>query len=903
MPTKAAKSTRSPKLPPRIIAVRASAGAGKTYQLTLRFLELLKGMNLAAATSPRPAATAAAARAASGWQAHALREIVAITFTNRAAAEMKDRVILALKEIALGTDNGMRLAAETGLKSAQAAAWLEIILDHFGDFQVRTIDSLFNTLMRAFAIEMGLPPEMNVDFDKEAMLDRCLDTLLASIAWENPRDPNRDLIVRLVEAYLHIEDAPGIVLERAIRGRIRDLYDDAGRANREPVDPDYAGALERLNAAAALLVQAMGASGFTECLPKKPDIAGYLSDPRGNLDKAFWGKDSIREVATKKAETFPAGDLRNLNSLFTHAKAAAEEFIRCHPRARIFPYLRALAELRKQVRAMAEGEGELMGGTWLERIHDYLSTGGGTAPYALLKMGSAVRHFLIDEFQDTSRRQWETLQVLIEECLSRGGTFFYVGDVKQAIYGWRGGDWKLFGEVLGAQFPVEMESRAEQVLETNYRSLPAIVDFNNHLYSVLLDPALARGLAEYMMPDKTPDDACRALAETLAANFKDVAQQVRPHSPEDAKDAERAGDGHVCVVDILGDAETIAAEVEQWLRRQVRDAWERRGKGIAILVRSNQQAETVAAWLVAEGIPIVTENSLRLKSSPLVKGLVAMLHFLEYPLDDLSFWGALASPLFAGLVSPGAGQSLEGFLKAGRWQGPLYRAFERDFPDAAQRFVRPLMARSGYLAPYDLVRDVLAAFDIERRFPDQAVFTNRFLEIVFQAETRRSMSLSSFLQFWDETGAEEQVGLPEDVSAVRILTIHKSKGLEFPVVFVPFTNWKRRPDSEALTDQEELVWLKGSRGVPLPPELAQLKLRTTMEDVVANLNLLYVATTRPREELYLYVTCLTRKESPSREYLSAWLMRMMGQAHLDRLDGRSESGSGSRGDGRSEAEK
>jgi ATP-dependent exoDNAse (exonuclease V) beta subunit len=125
---------------------------------------------------------------------------------------------------------------------------------------------------------------------------------------------------------------------------------------------------------------------------------------------------------------------------------------------------------------------------------------------------------------------------------------------------------------------------------------------------------------------------------------------------------------------------------------------------------------------------------------------------------------------------------------------------------------------------------------------------------------------------------DEQIGLPEDLSAVRIFTIHKAKGLEFPAVFVPFTNWRRRADSEGLTAEGELVWLQASKTVPLPADLAELRLRTTMEDVIENLNTLYVATTRPREELHLYVTCPSRGEKPSGDYLAAWLADMLAAA-------------------------
>ena len=883
MAARASKAATTSKQPPRILAVRASAGAGKTYQLTIRFLELLKQ------ASPGGPASGSVA------SGQALRQIVAITFTNRAAAEMKDRVILALKQLALETKDGKRLEAEAGLGPAEAAAWLKVILDHFGDFQVRTIDSLIYTVMRAFAVEMGLPPELDVDFDKGAMLDRCFDRLLASIVWENPNDRNRRIILDLIEAYLNIQQAAGMALENPIRKRVRELYTLAAEATHDLAKPDHNAALGDLNTKSRALLGAMDKCGFLECFRKNERIRDYLETPRDHLDKAFWARASLRE-AGKKAEEFSDKEIRSLDRLFTDLKAAREAYLRCHSRASIYPYLAALEELRKEVRSQTECEGVILGGNWLDRTHDYLRRGEGAGSYAFLKIGSAVRHFLIDEFQDTSRRQWETLFVLIEECLATGGTLFYVGDVKQAIYGWRGGDWRLFDEVLRQEFPsVEAGSRAERVLGTNYRSLPAIVDFNNKLYGTLVDDGFARTLARRMMPEKTPDDKCDELAATLGANFQDVRQEVRPALPA------AAGTGWVKVSHFAGSAEELYRDIEAALRPQVKEAWGRRKQGIAVLVRSNDQAEAVASWLVAEGIPIVTENSLRLKSSPLIKGLVAYLHFLEYPLDDMAFWGALAGPLFAGLAeaTPGTGAlagplfaglagaqpgapaiTFEAFLHAGDWPKPLYRSFEKTFPELAKRLVREPLARSGFLAPYDLVREVLDAFDVAGRFPEDAVFTHRFLEIVFQAEASGSMSLSSFLQFWDEGGMEEQIGLPEDLSAVRILTIHKAKGLEFPAVFVPFTNWRRRADSEGLTAEGELVWLQASKTVPLPADLAEIRLRTTMEDVIENLNTLYVATTRPREELHLYVTCPSRGERQSGDYLAAWLAEMLAAAGL-----------------------
>jgi ATP-dependent helicase/nuclease subunit A len=300
----------------------------------------------------------------------------------------------------------------------------------------------------------------------------------------------------------------------------------------------------------------------------------------------------------------------------------------------------------------------------------------------------------------------------------------------------------------------------------------------------------------------------------------------------------------------------------------------RRGKGIAVLVRRNQDAEDIAAWLMAEGIPVVTENSLRLRSADLIKGLVAFLRFLDYPMDDLAFWGAVDSRLFRGLpgISP---EALETFLAEGRWQGPLYKAFERRFPEVFTGLMRPLLARVGFVTPYDLAREVVERFHLLDRFAEEQVFIDRFFELIFQTEARGQRSLSHFLQFWEEGGMDEKIGLPEEISAVRILTIHKAKGLEFPAVFVPFTNWRLDRPRLAKLDDGCFVNLKR----PLPPQLEAHRTMMMINDALEALNLLYVATTRAEEELYLYETSLPspRGKGVDRGYLSAWLREMLMQ--------------------------
>ena len=831
---------------PRIHYLRASAGAGKTYQLTIRFLSLLAGL--------KPSADA-------------LRQIVAITFTNRAAVEMKERIILALKQIALGVADGPKLSGETGLQPAEAAAWLDAILAHFSDFHVRTIDSLVYALLRAFSLEMGLRPELEVVFEQDAIIDLCFDRLLADIRWGEPEDQHSQLFTELLETYLRIEEASGIVVEGGIRRRIRQLYNKADIPCSTGPSPDLGGAERALKQAAQGLFDAIKAQGIEAFLHKGIYKPSYLMEPLAHLNKAFFEKASLAELLTSKAQGLTETARARLDALYQELKEARDDYLAILARARVHAYMRVLEELQHEMRGLSEREGLILGGGWHSMVKGYLQGDPGAGAYAFLKLGSKVRHFLIDEFQDTSRPQWEALLPLLDESLATGGSLFYVGDVKQAIYGWRGGDWRLFGEAATDFFPsVPPQDRKAETLTVNYRSLPPIVEFNNGLYRLLADEQFAQRLAEMILGEKAPGWAQTLLAQSICHNFEDVEQGVAPHLPASR---ER---GRVEVISFAASGVELHQEVRERLVKQVKEIWERRGKGIAVLVRRNKDAEDIAAWLMAEGIPVVTENSLRLRSSDLIKGLVAFLKFLDYPLDDLSFWGAVASRLFRGLPGISA-EALESFLAEGRWQPPLYRAFERRFREITEGFVSPLLARVGFVTPYDLAREVVERFQLLDRFAEEGVFIHRFFELIFQTEARGQRSLSHFLQFWEEGGMEEKIALPEEISAVRVLTVHKAKGLEFPVVFVPFTNWRLEPPRLAKLADGCFANLKR----PLPGQLEKVRTVMMINDALEALNLLYVATTRAEEELYLYETSIPppRGKGVDRTYLSAWLREML----------------------------
>jgi ATP-dependent helicase/nuclease subunit A len=831
--------------PPRIHNLRASAGAGKTYQLTMRFISLLAGV--------RPSA-------------EILRQIMAITFTNRAAAEMKERIILTLKQMALGVAEGDRLVHKTGLQPSDAAAWLDTILAHFSDFHVRTIDSLVYALLRAFSLEMGMRPDLEVTFDYDSILNQCFDRFLSRTEWVDG-DQRYQLLSDVLETYLNIEEAEGLVVERGIRRRLLELYEMADGPITVGPSPDWSRAQEALCQAAQKLLQELMACGVSDYLNKRLFNPSYLNDPLGHLEKGLFTKATIHEMLTSKAQGIAHEIIAHLDELFGELRQVTDEYLVLRAVAKVHAYMRILEALYKEIWMLSEREGLILGGGWHALVKGFLHEGSTTGVYAFMKLGSMVRHFLIDEFQDTSRPQWEALLPLLEESLATGGSLFYVGDVKQAIYGWRGGDWRLFEEVAEDSFPsVSSQERKGETLTVNYRSLPAIVDFNNGLYSLLADEHFAQGIAALILGEKVQEQAKALLAQSISRNFKDVEQETAPHLQHSRKR------GTVAVASFIAPGDELRQAVRERLVTEVKEVWERRGEGIAVLVRRNQDAEDIAAWLMVEGVPVVTENSLRLHSCDLIKGLIALLRFLDYPLDDLAFWGAASSRLFHGF--PGlSSEALEAFLTEGRRQPPLYKAFERRFPEFFEGLIRPLLARVGFVTPYDLTREVVDQFHLMERFAEEGVFIHRFFELIFQTETRGQRSLSHFLQFWEERGIEEKIGLPDEISAVRILTIHKAKGLEFPAVFIPFTNWRLERPRLAKLDDGSFVNLRK----PLPSHLQAKRTEMMINDALEDLNLLYVATTRAEEELYLYETSLPlpRGGGVDRGYVSAWLREML----------------------------
>ncbi len=818
---------------PRIIRIKASAGSGKTYRLSLRYLALLKELG-----EPSPAS---------------LRSVVAITFTNKAAAEMKERILGFLKEIAFGTPRGQELWKETGLTPEEARNWIDTIVRNYSDFQVRTIDSFLYSILKGLSFELGIHPEAEARFNHEEVILNGWNLLMSG--------QQADSVEGFEEAlrtYLSVEGSRGFYPEWGFRRRIAELFrkvrgkldpmeervkeEDLERAE-ETLNKNYQALLDAVKPLLTRLKKTNLRSIYQDGAPKELDTKGILRlSERAILTK---GVDEL----LKKGETPSPEEGARLEEAQRGLRDSIESWREINSRLRSQGYLLLLEELGKAVDALCKEEGILLGGDWTRIVREEMKKDATPALVDSI-LGGRLRHTLFDEFQDTSREQWEALYPLLENSLERerGGTLFLVGDVKQAIYRWRGGDWTLFDQVAQESCFGSI-SKEEETLNKNFRSHPQLVEFFNSLFAPLGKREEVKALLWENSLNNTPEGLADEAAEEISRAFSS-------HRQEAARDAQNGAT--IELYKCKGSTEEVEGLVRPVFVEKVGCEWEKRGAGsagspVAVLVRSRNHANLVSDWLLQEGIPVVTEESLHLQTSGVVKGLLCLLRHLHRPEDTSALYGLLAS----GLLREGPSTEEELTALGGE---------ENYTPGKPLEGLRKEVGRSANKhSPYDLLQCAMESLGLKERLEgelkDHRPFVERLLEVAHNFVSREGPDLGRFLRFWEEGGLEERVGLPENLPAVRVLTIHKAKGLEFPAVFIPFTNWTLHPWGMVEVNQGRLAIL-GSKE-ELPQELRRLKAQLLAKEAQELLNLFYVAVTRAEEALYLFITLTGRDYNSS----------------------------------------
>ena len=772
--------------------MKASAGSGKTYSLARTYIRILLG----------------------DTDRYTYRHILAVTFTNKATDEMKSRI---LKELyILSTDPASSdyhddfvpsLFTDNAAIQEKAGRVLHDILHDYGAFAVSTIDRFFQQTLKAFSREIGQFASYQVELDKDSLVAESVDRILDTLS-ENDSDMLKWLTDNVLE---QIEqggryNTDANLMEMAVRLKSQqrqDVMEMTGldedavcsqenltqirRKCREVMDSFRKEVKARARRAFDILVSA-GVNvtdsnrGFMKCIPVYADLDEH--------DDIVCPTDSFMSKAVDHEQWFARSKAGKLLPLvYPHLEAALEDFVElwgreyavyntaCILDGQIYG-LGVAGELTRTYKEIMREKNVLSiddSNTILKGIID-----GSDAPFVYEKTGVRYDHFLLDEFQDTSNVQWTNFSPLLHNSNAQGGENLIVGDVKQSIYRWRGSDWKLLDQTV----PEEFSGYKEEVLDTNYRSLPNVVGFNNEYFEA------TAGILDGMNGDKD--------GGPLTEIYSDVRQKVA------RKDK---APGSVSV--------TFCAKDEE-LQAVLDSIMEVRAAGgnlseIAVLVRSNAIGGNVASYLIENGIPVITDDSLKVKSSVTVRRLVSLMSYVDNPENTVN--------------------------------GYLAESLDVAFPDASISLVD--MAEG-------LMRS-LKKNDEEGIWMGEVLYIQSFMDVLQDYVSMNGNSLRGFLKYWENENPS--ISSPSSGESVRVMTIHKSKGLDFPYVIIPFAENIRlfKADSMWCAPELEDTELEGvAEGVydVLLSKSAEHSLfsahykKENFLQQVDNMNTIYVAMTR-----------------------------------------------------------
>ena len=824
---------------------RASAGAGKTHKLTGEYLTLLF-------TGPG-----------------AFRRILAVTFTNKATDEMKTRIVDELYNLASGrkSDYVELLKSAYSLTEIQvrkqAAQILIDILHDYSAFNISTIDRFFQQTMRAFTREIGLQGGYGIEMDQELVLTTAIDNLLSDL--EKPE--SKDLLGWLLRfAEDKIESGGEWNLRKDIMALSREVFKESYKAFSEAVGrdiedkkalEDYKNELYGIIRSVEATAKELGERGLAILNKyglKVTDfkggrspltlldrlVQGEMKEPSAtfigladNLDGCFTKTVSLgtRQIIGCAFEDGLNDCIKGIISLFGNLTAynTAREIVR------YYYTLGILTDVSRQIAAYREEKNVMLIADTTELLSKVIE--GSDAPFIYEKTGTHVDHYMIDEFQDTSGMQWNNFRPLIEESLAHSRDNLIVGDVKQSIYRFRNSDWKLLDEQVQADFSPEVVH--EETLKDNWRSCRNIVEFNNALFTTL--PGVLQAVYNEALSVSSLSEEQRAAFFTKIMSAYDKSfQQVPP--PFKQKD------GHVRIEFLSGDNEKDWKEEALGRLPGVLEKLQDNGyalKDIAILVRTNQEGAQVADTLLAykEEHPsnrynydIISDEALFVSGSTAVRFMVSLLRYLKNPEDRTNEQIALYSY-----------QVLKGRF------GVETPAFPPEVVSVLQILSRQSL--------YEITEGLFRLFADD--FPEnEQVFVQAFLDMVSEYTQKESADLNRFLKWWDETGCRKTIATPDGQNAIRILTVHKSKGLGFKVVIIPFGDWEidHKPTKPVILwchpeekpfDRLHLVPVRYGQSLG-KTIFAGDYFKERLHAFIDNLNTLYVAFTRSKDELIVF---------------------------------------------------
>lgn len=815
----------------------ASAGSGKTYQLAYKYVRDVV---------ERP---------------ELYRAILAVTFTNKATEEMKSRILREIHILAAGERSNYldKLCAELEMPEhavrKQALRARTLILHDYSRFSVLTIDKFFQRIIRAFIKELGIDLNYNIELDHSSLLSRSADRLVEKIA------DDADLKRWMLE---FVEERISDGVRWDMRGDLRSLGNEIFKERSKERTKLRKSKEELGKIVANIVADAERAKNYIKSLGQRSvDIIaehglsadmfagksrsfvfrfykyaeGDLSAPTATMLKAaddidaWYAKDASANVRDAAVELQPI--LQELCNAFPDVEKRVNTAKLLRGNYRSFALL---ADLSEQVDMICDEENIMVLGETKHILSTFVD--GSNAPFIYEKVGNRFERFMIDEFQDTSVREWQNMLPLLQNAMaeSEACSVFIVGDVKQSIYRWRGGDWRLLQDV--AIEDLGRDSVHIDRLEQNFRSLEKVVDFNRNLIDsvVATDNQYINNIVDNALNSKHINESLHASLHDIVSTAYDKHKQVLGKKYDDEGYAE------ITFFDTTLDDSPFIEVIEDAINRGYRY------RDILILVRGKSDGRKVAERLFAykeqskRGFNVLTSDSLTIENSNITQFIISLFRLAVDPTND---------------------------IERGVYNRFLGNSLEHKFDDRECEF----LSHIAHLSPMEAFEAVVVEYKLYER-NGQVAYLQAMHEGIVSFSTSRISDIQHYLDWWDEKGKNETLSVEMTDDTIEISTIHKAKGLERDVVIIPYCKWDTAPRAAL----QSVVWSKATAGDAA--EIGEFPVvygkdmqnsaftpdyytELVMSHVDA-VNLLYVAVTRASKELYVIVpTKLNTKSKTS----------------------------------------
>lgn len=838
---------------------KASAGSGKTFQLTGEYLKILFSSVIS------------------------YKRILAVTFTNKATAEMKNRILSELNTLAKGEESAYIDIIKKDLKidektiQNRAKQSLSLLLHDYSKFSVSTIDTFFQKIIRSFTHEIGIQPGYSVELDQNDILSKVVDGLLIDI------DENKELrewISDLAED--KIEQGKKWDFKDDILNLAREIFKESfknfdrhliKKMNDKTFLKIYIRELHQIKAKfestitglAKKAIQSIEQSGLTV-----DDFNRKASGPAGyfykiiNKSEFEPGKLFIGAIGDTTKWYTKTSDKKNaIENLLNHGLlniAASiytyftENYVNYYTALEVHKFIHTLGiliDISGKLRDYSEEQNIFLisdAAKLLQAIIDKNDT-----PFIYEKAGSIYRYFMIDEFQDTSETQWHNFKPLIGNSLSQGNKNLVVGDVKQSIYRWRNSDWEILSDKIETYFKHYYPDVLS--LNTNWRSKKNIIDFNNAIFTYS-----SKILQQHFNNEfDSVNNAENKYQSKITEAYADAIQN--------APEKNSKNDGYIC---------------HEFLNKKENESWEDdiinkviekieilqdknyALKDIAILVRKKDEGQKIANALIdyqnnhetKYRYDFISNDSLFIGNSSVIKFIIAILEYLLNRQDKINLaFIALEFHHYLKNKSLNSNEIHQLIKKypAKEKENHLKQLFPEAFIKSAEQLKQ--------LPVFELIDKIIKIFELNKTH-SELPYLKAFLDNVLDFGKTKTADIHSFITWWKDEGQKKTLSVSENQDALRIITIHSSKGLEFKNVIIPFCNWSIDHNSR-LTN---ILWCKThiepfNQLDIIPVKYSKNLLNTLFNNhyldekfhvFVDNLNLLYVAFTRAEENLFVF---------------------------------------------------